>query len=157
MNIFYTKISAFVLCAHSYYDFQWSKGFNFDRDATGKQAYMSIKADRSLAFMHYAARTWLTSFSPITRAYLFPAVSQAPILHVCTSRWAVIMWLRGYMDRYNLIDYSTVSYERSSRHPKKNQLFVNLFNEPRFCRSRLLDLSSEDSTINVRYLEGERV
>lgn len=55
--------------------FQQSKGFNFDRGTTGKRVYVSIKADRSLArslaFMRYAACTWLTPFSPVTREYLF--------------------------------------------------------------------------------------
>lgn len=152
-------------CPHKYFESRCSLTcirviFNGQRDSIStavwresgrsmcqlKQTARSLARSRALRSVHLInsvfARHSRVSFSASDPKHRFCAF---------TSRRAVIMWLRGYTHRYNLIDYSTIS-----RHPKKSQLFVNLFNEPRFCRSRLFGMSSEDFTTDVRYLEGDR-
>lgn len=101
-------------------DFQRSKGFNFDHGATGKRTkYVSIKADCSLALVRYAACTWLTPFSPVTREYLFlrpiPSADSVRLYVAACSHyvvkgtattWSIIQRYRAIRKRVN---YSWIS------------------------------------------------
>lgn len=151
MNIFYAKTSAFVLYAHSR-DFQWSKRFNFGRDATGKRAYVSIKADRSLnsfAHFHTLHSVHLINFIFVHHSRVsFPrriSNVDSARLYVAVGSHYVVKEIHGPLQLDRLFN----GIARAVIARKKSQLFVNLFNEPRFCRSRLLGLSSEDDQCSI--------
>lgn len=79
--------------------------------------YMSIKVDRSFAFVRHAACIWLTPFSFVTREYLFPPLMPAPILCIYMSRQAVIIWLSEHTRTIVHLDRLFGDIARARDHP----------------------------------------